>query len=564
MGVRERAFWSAKVTHAQHVADLKAACLDCLDGARVKVRDLHMHRWTDAELEEVGEDGVKRGDRTILMTREAVVGEMRKRAMERGLTPTGPRAMEDIAHESRLRLIGEMAEETARERARFERGNDREVLFMWPAQELVRDEYREHPRDWGQRWQAAAESVGWEGVARNGEWIARKDSPIWIALSRFGQPFPPFDYNSGMGTRDVERDKAVELGLVEEGEEIANPGELFREQLGASVQGMGDTEREWLKRTIEEAQGGEVRFTPDGRVEWTPPAPEVPPPSPTEPPGPDAAAQVRLRQTRDNLVEQLRAKQAELEAAGREEEAAEREAQRREGEKRRVVEALKAEAGRRRGEKNGDVVVDVVADARQRFEREFSQRLGRATEKQKGPERRHMIERVLASTWTKADGRTASEAATEESSKAEIDRVVKGDAEIAVLPMTPGLSHGVVLDVQTTRHLITRRNGQRDRRIRDAKRRGDAAALKRAEGMLTGEEVIRLLPRNMKQGKVTFQETNEEQKRVFCDVDGPELHIGLSRNLPGRRKREDPVFFDLTAFPPDEEFAGTKRQRSRK
>ena len=54
---------------------------------------------------------------------------------------------------------------------------------------------------------------------------------------------------------------------------------------------MGETEREWLKRTIEEAQGGEVRFRPDGRVEWTPPAPEVPPPSPTEPPGPDAAAQ---------------------------------------------------------------------------------------------------------------------------------------------------------------------------------------------------------------------------------------------------------------------------------
>ena len=196
---------------------------------------------------------------------------------------------------------------------------------------------------------------------------------------------------------------------------------------------------------------------------------------------------MRLKQTRDNLVEQLRAKQAELEA-------------------------LKAEAEKRRGtEENADIVVDVVADARQRFEREFSQRLERATEKQKGPDRRHMIERVLASTWTKADGLAASEAATEESSKAEIDRVMKGNAEVAVLPITPGLSHGVVLDAQTTRHLITRRNGQRNRRIRDAKRRGDAAALKRAEGMLTGEEVIRLLPRNMMQGKVTFQETNEEQ-----------------------------------------------------
>jgi hypothetical protein len=29
--------------------------------------------------------------------------------------------------------------------------------------------------------------------------IARKDSPIWEALSRFGTPYPPFDFNSGCG-----------------------------------------------------------------------------------------------------------------------------------------------------------------------------------------------------------------------------------------------------------------------------------------------------------------------------------------------------------------------------
>lgn len=347
VGVRERAFWSAKVTHAQHVADLKAACLDALNGARVKVRDLHMHRWTPEELEEVGPDGVARGDRTILMTREAVVGEMRKRALERGLTPTGPRPMEDIASAPRLRLIARMAEDTSRERARFERGNDTEVLFMWPAQELVREEQREKPRDWGTRWQAAADSVGWEGVAKNGEWIARKDSPIWVALSAFGQPYPPFDYNSGMGVEDVDRDQAVELGLVEEDEEIANPGDIFQEQLGASVQGMGDTEREWLKRTIEENEGGEVTFTPDGRVEWTPPRP-TPPPAPMDPPGADAVQQVRLKQTQARLVEQLRTRQAKMEEEAREKAVAELEARRKEAEKQRLVEALKAEAEKRR------------------------------------------------------------------------------------------------------------------------------------------------------------------------------------------------------------------------
>lgn len=438
LGVRERAFWSAKVTHAQHVADLKSACLDALNGAQVKVRDLHMHRWTPEELEEIGPDGVKRGDRTILLTREAVVGEMRKRAMERGLTPTGPRPMEDIAHSSRLRLIAQMAEDTSRERARFERGNDTEVLFMWPAQELIREEAREHPRDWAQRWRDAADAVGWEGVARSGEWIARKDSPVWLALSAFGQPYPPFDYGSGMGVRDVDRDKAVELGLVEENEEIANPGDLFREQLGASVQGMADTEREWLKRTIEENEGGEVAFTPDGRVVWTPPAPTPPPPSPTAPAEPDAQQLLQLKQTQANLVAQLKARQAAMEAAAKAKAAAELEAKRKAAEKQRVIAALKAEAEKLRGAEPDD--------SRRRFEDEFARRSASAGEKQQGEDRRKMIERTLATTWTPADGLAASEAATEESSLAEVEKVRTGQAEIAVLPLPPGLKRGVILD----------------------------------------------------------------------------------------------------------------------
>ena len=362
IGVRERAFWSAKVAHAQHVSDLKAACLDSLEGARRRVRDLKMHHWTPEELEvEVDPEthlpspgsGVKRGDLTVLMSREDIVGEMRARALERGLTPTGPRPMEDIADESRLRLIGQMAEDTARERARFERNNDPDILFEWPAQELIREEAREKPRDWAARWRAAADDVGWEGVARSGEWIARKDSPIWVALSAFGQPFPPFDYNSGMGVRYVDRDRAVELGLVAEDEEIANPGERFQEQLGASVQGMGDTEREWLKRTIEEHEGGSVTFTPDGRIEWTPPTPAPPPQTPPDP-GPDPVEQVRLKQTQARLVEQLRTKQAQMEAEARdkaaEEATAAADAERAEARRRAAAEAVRREAERRRVE----------------------------------------------------------------------------------------------------------------------------------------------------------------------------------------------------------------------
>lgn len=44
--------------------------------------------------------------------------------------------------------------------------------------------------------------------------VALNDSPIWTALSRFDLPYPPYDYNSGMGRRPVSWDDARRLGLV--------------------------------------------------------------------------------------------------------------------------------------------------------------------------------------------------------------------------------------------------------------------------------------------------------------------------------------------------------------
>jgi hypothetical protein len=39
------------------------------------------------------------------------------------------------------------------------------------------------------------------------EFIAPKGDPIWTAISRFGLPYAPFDFNSGMILRPVRRDK---------------------------------------------------------------------------------------------------------------------------------------------------------------------------------------------------------------------------------------------------------------------------------------------------------------------------------------------------------------------
>lgn len=277
LAVRENAFWSAKLVHAKHVSDLKAACKDALKGGRRRVRDLHSSKWTASELEqevdpETGKvspgSGVKRGDIEVQMTRDMMVREMRFRAHERGLTPDGPRDIENIASAPRIRLIHDMAVDSTRERVRFEEGADRDTLFAYPAQRLIREEFRRVPRDWGERWAQAAAEVAGEGVATNGEWVARKDSPIWTALSAFGRPYPPFDYGSGMGVEDVDRDEAVALGLVEPQEEISNPVEQYQQDLEASTMQMGEAEKEWL-RSVLEAEGGTVTETPDGMMHWS-------------------------------------------------------------------------------------------------------------------------------------------------------------------------------------------------------------------------------------------------------------------------------------------------------
>ncbi len=82
-----------------------------------------------------------------------------------------------------------------------------------PAQRMVRMGYRENPRDWKTRWFEAWEKVGGEGACKE-EMVALTSSPIWQELSVFGLPYPPFDYNSGMGVLPVDRDEAEAMGLT--------------------------------------------------------------------------------------------------------------------------------------------------------------------------------------------------------------------------------------------------------------------------------------------------------------------------------------------------------------
>jgi len=188
----------------------------------------------------------------------------------------GPGGIRNLLNQRRLDLILKTNVQQARGWAQFMEGTTPGALLAYPAQRLVRVRQRRMPRDWTARWKEAGDAVGWQGACRD-EFVALKLSPIWAELSRFGTPYPPFDFNSGMGVEDVGRRKARELGLLEEegGESAAPNGgsgarppsavPSFNANLQATVEGIrGDSaEGQFLKDTF----GDQIDIR-NGVVKW--------------------------------------------------------------------------------------------------------------------------------------------------------------------------------------------------------------------------------------------------------------------------------------------------------
>jgi hypothetical protein len=99
----------------------------------------------------------------------------------------------------------------------FAQSVDPEMLDAYPARELVHIKGGTEPYDWKARWTAAG------GKLFDGRMIALKSDPIWLKISDFGHPHPPFAFGSGMDMVDVSRVEAVELGLTNWRTEIEVP-----------------------------------------------------------------------------------------------------------------------------------------------------------------------------------------------------------------------------------------------------------------------------------------------------------------------------------------------------
>ncbi len=121
----------------------------------------------------------------------------------------------------RLRLVLETNVDLARGYGTYAQTQDADVLEEFPAWELYRAEDRKEPRDWPARWEeAGGEFYPGTSDYPEGRMIALKNDPIWEEISAFDLPYAPFDYNSGMDQRDIDREEAEELGLIDVGDSV--------------------------------------------------------------------------------------------------------------------------------------------------------------------------------------------------------------------------------------------------------------------------------------------------------------------------------------------------------
>ena len=249
VAIRERSFFAAKVMDARFLQKGANLCDDILNP----------HSVTRADGTSAIEGMSMSKARALLKEYQDSIGYT---------APEGKAGtIEDLSSDARLNLIVKMNVGFAQGYGQWKQGQSPDVLDEFPCQELYRREDRIEPRDWESRWsEAGGDFYPGDSDYPSGRMIARKDDPIWEAISAFGIPYPPFDYNSGMDVMDVSRDEAIELGVITEDEDSPDPDEDsdFNDDLETSVQDLED----FLQKPLAESVGLKFELTPDGILKF--------------------------------------------------------------------------------------------------------------------------------------------------------------------------------------------------------------------------------------------------------------------------------------------------------
>jgi hypothetical protein len=204
--VRRHSVFSARTTHEGYIKDFARMLKNLVSGDAVE----------DPATGELRPRGKGEGfNPSLVRTR------MQNYLKETGYTPdTGTEgSLTDLSSDRRVDLIIDTQTKMAQGYARHEAAQDPDVLEDFPADEMYRQRDSKTKRDWDITWNAARESLGEATSAslatgRDGPFVALKNDPIWTAISRFGNPYPPFDYSSGMWIRDADYDLAERLGVL--------------------------------------------------------------------------------------------------------------------------------------------------------------------------------------------------------------------------------------------------------------------------------------------------------------------------------------------------------------
>jgi len=166
-----------------------------------------------------------------------------------GYTPEEGTAgtLQDLSSDARIDLIVRTNVEMLQGHGQHVQANDPMVLDAFPCQELYRSKTVETPRQsnaggqfnpgdgyggyfWPNKWRGAGGKF-----YGGGRMIAKKDDPIWSEISRFGNPYPPFDYNSGMWVKPVPRGEAIALGVIAAGDKVKASDAAFAAPLQTGI-----------------------------------------------------------------------------------------------------------------------------------------------------------------------------------------------------------------------------------------------------------------------------------------------------------------------------------------
>lgn len=238
--IRDRAMFSSRVENERLLAEIQERLRARIELAKREGRTMDRGVFIEEMREELRKEGYKRGD------------------AKRG-------GLQDLKSTRRLGLIWDMNIAQAQGYARWKADMTPEGLENEPCYELIRVMTRMERRAWPRIWSDAGGEF-FDGPGSNddyplspGRMIAAKNDPVWTRISRFGTPWPPFDWGSGMGLRGIDRDEAETLGVLGPDDEVLPLAAPFNSRHRMSVAGMPESGRESLRSTF----GDAIRFDGD-------------------------------------------------------------------------------------------------------------------------------------------------------------------------------------------------------------------------------------------------------------------------------------------------------------